>query len=90
MSWVANLFSTAQASLLAPSSNDHSIAVVHSQDYQNDSAGYSHRRRGKQHTEMADEEEEAARSPYWHVSSRFLKKVILPLTATAKGLCSVC
>ena len=72
MSWVVNFFNSTHVQQFAPSEGSKRIERLHTKDY-NDvrteslQQGEQHELRQKS-TEPMDEEEEAARSPYWHVS----------------------
>ncbi len=68
MSWVASLLYPAQAQQLAPSSPERPAIFLGAQDYKDDSTGRLRRGWSQEQAEPMDEEEEAARSPYWHVS----------------------
>ena len=68
MSWVSNLFSTGQASQLAPSHERKSTLFSNVQEIYEDGENTILREGGrKEYTQPMDEEEEAARAPYWHV-----------------------
>lgn len=75
MSWVANLFNSAQATRIsfAPSNDRQPSAFSNAQDYGDVSHGrYQERPTGK-YAESVEEEEEVAeeydaRNPYWQVS----------------------
>jgi len=68
MSRVASLFNPAQAPQLTPSSRKRPAISSEVQDYEDDSTGRLRQGWSKEQAEPVDEEEEAARSPYWHVS----------------------
>ena len=69
MSWVANLFNPTQSSTLAsPDDRRRSLLVELGQDEEHDVASRPAAVR-QQETQQLDEEEEAARSPLWHVSN---------------------
>ena len=89
MSWVANLFSTSQPPHLAPNSSHHNSVFAYPQPYQDDHKRIEHQGRIPEFAQPMDEEEEAARSPYWHVSNSISEKVML-LMRLAKTLRSVC
>lgn len=67
MSWVASLFSAAQTPRLAPTSPNQSTVFSEVQEYQHDNTGALRQSWSQEHAQPMDEEEEAARSPYWHV-----------------------
>ena len=68
MSWVSNLFNTGQAPQLAPSSERESALFSDVQDiYEDGGSTILQEGRRRQYTQPMDEEEEAARAPYWHV-----------------------
>ena len=68
MSWVSNLFNTGQAPQLAPSSKRKPALFSDVQEIYED-GGNTILREGQrmEYTQPMDEEEEAARAPYWHV-----------------------
>ena len=68
MSWVSNLFNTGQAPQLAPSGERKPSLFSDVQEIYEDGENTMLRRgRRKEYTQPMDEEEEAARAPYWHV-----------------------
>lgn len=68
MSWVSNLFNTGQAPQLAPSSEHRPALFSDVQEIYKDGGGTTLREgRRRVYTQPMDEEEEAARAPYWHV-----------------------
>ena len=68
MSWVSNLFHTGQAPQLAPSTERKPTLFSHVQEIYDDGENTILREgRPKEYTQPMDEEEEAARAPYWHV-----------------------
>jgi len=68
MSWVVNLFTPGHSSHFA--SPDDRRGRVYANPKQNGSEHVAVIRGGRreEYTEPMDEEEEAARAPYWHVS----------------------
>ena len=68
MSWVSNLFNTGQAPQLAPSHDRKPTLFSNVQEIYEDGGNTILREGGrKEYTQPMDEEEEAARAPYWHV-----------------------
>lgn len=67
MSWVANLFNPAQPQHLAPSDDRDSPIFSDVQDYEDVNNNILQPTRRKEYAQPMDEEEEAARAPYWHV-----------------------
>ena len=68
MSWVSNIFNSAHTSQLGPS-NDRKLEVISDVQatYRNDNNTTLREGRRKEYAQPMDEEEEAARAPYWHV-----------------------
>ncbi len=76
MSWVASLFNTSPSHLTSPDDQGGALYVDLKHHGNNDVAII--RGMGKEeHAEPMDEEEEAARAPYWHVSLRARRTMIL-------------
>ena len=68
MSWVSNIFHSGQAPQLAPSAERKSTLFSNVQEVYEDGGIATLRGSGRQeYTQPMDEEEEAARAPYWHV-----------------------
>ncbi len=68
MSWVSNLFNTGQAPQLAPSTERKPTLFSDVQEIHEDGENTALREgRRKEYAQPMDEEEEAARAPYWHV-----------------------
>ena len=68
MSWVSNLFNSGQAPQLAPSAERKATLFSNVQEVYENGGNAILREGGRQeYTQPMDEEEEAARAPYWHV-----------------------
>ena len=68
MSWVSTLFNTGQAPQLAPSTERKPTLFSDVQEIYEDGENTTVRKGWrKEYTQPMDEEEEAARAPYWHV-----------------------
>lgn len=68
MSWVASLINPAQSQHLAPSGSGKSTVFTDAQVYEDGDTGPLRQKWSQAQAQPMDEEEEAARSPYWHVS----------------------
>lgn len=89
MSWVANLFNPSQAQQLAPSHSGEPPIFSSAQNYEDDSTGQLRPGWRKEHAEPMDEEEEAARAPYWHVRRDPLQQHNYAATTETDRTCSV-
>ena len=68
MSWVSTFFNPSRASQLTPSNNPKSTLFSDVRDiYEDDDRITLRKERRKEYAQPMDEEEEAARAPYWHV-----------------------
>ena len=68
MSWVFNLLNPSQVSHLVPIGDQGGDVYTDIEQHGSEDAVTIQRKRKQKHTEPMDEEEEAARAPYWHVS----------------------
>ncbi|KAL2037585.1 hypothetical protein N7G274_009698 [Stereocaulon virgatum] len=66
MSWVAKFFNPAHPQALAPSNDRSSSIFSNIQGYEDVNNKSLREGRRKEYAQSMDEEEEAARSPYWH------------------------
>ena len=68
MSWVFSLINPAPTQQLAPSDNNNKDAIFSDRKtYDDGTPAFSNQGLDHKQAEPMDEEEEAARSPYWHV-----------------------
>ena len=71
MSWVVNLFNPGQRHDLTPTGDEQPIVFPGREGFSNNRKDISSNEWAQQQKQPMDEEEAAARSPYWHVSFKF-------------------